>query len=92
MNQAAISWLNPNLAAARGGKPRDEDHAEAKSTEVTAWPTSDDVYFQAIAGDVRKAPGANGTEDVTGVVQRVLDRVRRNIRERSNGKSEANGK
>jgi hypothetical protein len=86
MNHAAVDWLKPNLRAAVARSPEDDgDHV--RSIEASEWPTEDDVHFQAIAGDVRQAPGANSTDDeVTNVVRNILDRVRRNIRQR-NGKA-----
>lgn len=86
MNQAAVSWLNPSVAAAT--PPTSENRQPTASpAEPQTWPTEEDVHFQAIAGDVRQAPGAGGDQDVSGVVRNILDRVRRNIRERADGKS-----
>jgi hypothetical protein len=84
MNQA-IDWLNPQLAMAMKRADGNDEDRKTREEDTRAWPTEDDVHFQAIAGDVRQAPGANGTRDVSAVVRNVLDRVRRNIRERANG-------
>lgn len=85
MNQAAVSWLNPSVTAATEPSSRNGQPA-ASSAEAQAWPSEEDVHFQAIAGDVRQAPGTRGDQDVSGVVRNILERVRRNILERANSR------
>lgn len=84
MNQAAVEWSKLHLARDR----RRPDSADPPLAEAMVWPTAEDIHFQAIAGDVRQAPGANGSEDVSGVVRNILDRVRNNIRRRASGTSD----
>jgi hypothetical protein len=73
-------WQGNGLHSATSGRQRP---AEVFSTQMSR-------RRQAIAGDVRQVPGAttvNGSRGIADAVRQSLERVRKSIRLRANGKS-----